>query len=124
MPTGKHYCYETKNGGGAGKVIGEYRIWRIKRYDNVSMIPKGHIYSGCVPAEYLLSYSKGRPLYAHFIVDAIKYDKPKALNEFFYACDKPKGTDCSMCIDRRENKCKAITRPPQSWCFVEKGGEG
>ena len=46
----------------------------------------------------------------------------KELSEFFYACDKPKGTDCSVCLDHRANKCKAITRPPQSWCYVEELG--
>lgn len=57
--------------------------------------------------------------YGWHISDLVIYDKPKELSEFFKACDKPKGTDCSVCIDRRENSCKSITRPPQSWCYVE-----
>ena len=67
MPTGKHYCYETKNGGGVGKVIGEFDVWRIKRYDTVSSIPDDVINAGCVSREFLHEYCKCRPLYAHFI---------------------------------------------------------
>ena len=52
MPTGKHYCYETKKCFGVGKVIGEFRIWRIHKYDNVSLIPEGYIDLGCVPIEF------------------------------------------------------------------------
>lgn len=103
MPTGKHYCYETKKGGGTGKVIGEYTVWRIRRYKNVSFIPKGYIARGCVPLEFLEAYSKGRPLYAHFITDPKRYDNPKELSEF--------------------SKCGfdhlVLKRPPQSWCYVE-----
>lgn len=122
MPTGTHYCYETKNKGGCGKVIGEFKIWRVRRYENVSHIPDDYITLGCVMREHLThysGYSKHKPLYAHFIVDPIKYDTPKELSEFYLACNKPSGTDCSVCIDHKENRCKSITRPPQSWCYVE-----
>lgn len=99
MPTGKHYVYETKNGGGAGKVIGECAIWRVKRYENATFVPEETINLGCVPVEFLSSYSKGKPLYAHFIIDPKRYDKPKDLSDF------------------------SITRPPQRWCYVEGKGE-
>lgn len=58
-------------------------------------------------------------LYGWHISNLKIYDEPKPLDEFFYACDKQEGTDCSVCIDHRETKCKAVTRPPQSWCYVE-----
>lgn len=104
MPTGTHYCYETKNSGGLGKVIGEFKIWRIKRYKSVSHIPEEYIALGCVPKEYLLSYSKGKPLYAHFIINPIRYDKPKDVSEF-----------SKHGIDR----FVPWKRPPQSWGYVE-----
>lgn len=104
MPTGKHYVYETKNGGGIGKVIGECTIWRVKRHENVSLIQEGHIDSGCVPYEFLEQYAKGKPLYAHFIVNAKRYDKPKELNRFILA--------------NTQHFCR-VRRPPQSWCYVE-----
>ena len=131
MPTGKHYCYETKKGGGTGKVIGEYTVWRIRRYKNVSFIPEGYIDLGCVPLEFLEAYSKGRPLYAHFIKEPIRYDKPKELSEFYTKCDE----GCEYCdfwksvrvnADEYDMECsssiyghKTLKRPPQSWCYVE-----
>lgn len=103
LPTGKRYCYETKKCFGAGKVIGEYRVWRVKRYENTSFIPEGHIDSGCVPIEFLEAYSNGRPLYAHFIVSPKRYDTPRELSEF-----RKYGFDCPV----------FLKRPPQSWCWV------
>ena len=64
-------------------------------------------------------YSSGGDVYGWHISDLVIYDNPKELGEFFLACDKPKGTDCSVCLDRRENRCKSFKRPPQSWCYVE-----
>lgn len=108
MPTGKHYCYETKKHGGCGKVIGEFTVWRIKKYENISMLPEGHIDSGCVPIGYLEVYSKGKPLYAHFIINPKRYAEPKALSEFSkYGFGHP----------------VPLKRPPQSWCYVERLGE-
>lgn len=57
--------------------------------------------------------------YGWHISDLVIYDEPKELSEFFLACNKPKGTDCSVCYERRENRCKSLKRPPQSWCYVE-----
>ena len=82
LPTVKHYCYETKKCFGVGKVIGEFKIWRVKRYENISLITEGYIDSGCVPVEFLEAYAKGRPLYANFIKAPKRYDKPKELSEF------------------------------------------
>ena len=122
LPTGKHYCYETKNGGGLGKVIGEFTIWRVKRYEKASYIPETEIDLGCVPKEFLMAYSKGKPIYANYIVRPIKYDKPRELSEFYNNCN-------GLCFDNSiKYKCisfnpdspyacnhiKPITRPPQS----------
>ncbi len=104
IPTIKHCVYETKNGGGAGKVIGEYKVWRVRKYENVSWIPEGYITAGCVPYEFLEQYAKGKPLYAHFIFDAKRYDKPKELSEFVMV--------------NSQHYCH-LQRPPQSWCYVE-----
>lgn len=73
----------------------------------------------CLSFTGLNDYLKGKNGFGWHISDLVIYDEPKRLSEFFYACDKPKGIDCSVCLDNRENKCKAITRPPQSWCYVE-----
>lgn len=116
LPTVKHYCYETKKCFGVGKVIGEFRIWRVKKFENISLIPEGYIDSGCVPVEFLEAYAKGRPLYANFIKDPKRYDKPKELREFIKVekCPYAVLVDCLNC---KEHHC--FTRPPQSWCYVE-----
>lgn len=123
IPTGKQYVYETKNGGGVGKVIGECEFWRVKRYERVSLIPEGHIDAGCVPYEFLAEYSKGKPLYAHFIVNAKRYDKPLPLSAFRRPCvNKLYCEGCGMYSENTGacgNAALQLTLPPQSWCYVE-----
>ncbi len=123
LPTVKHYCYETKKCFGIGKVIGEFRIWQVEKFENVDLIPEGYIDSGCVPVEFLEAYAKGRPLYANFIKAPKRYDKPKELGEFIKPCTND--LYCEICAMYNElddlcgNKALKITRPPQSWCYVE-----
>ena len=113
IPMGKCYCYETKKCFGIGKVIGEFKVCRVERYEDVNLIPEEIINLGCVPIEFLEAYSKGRPLYANFIKDAQRYDNPKELSEFV--------VERYPCLTR-------LKRPPQSWCYIdhiaEEGGEG
>jgi hypothetical protein len=127
------YCNYTGNSN--GKVIGEFVCDRIYQYSTTqncngtditdeemtkaSCLTKKEIedYEFSAEAKDFCIYKIG--VYGWHISDLVIYDKPRELSEFFYACDKPKGTDCSVCLDHRENKCKAITRPPQSWCYVE-----
>ena len=105
IPLGKCFCYETKKCFGLGKVIGEFTIWRVKRFENISLIPEEYISLGCVPVEFLEGYSKGRPLYAHFIIKPIHYEMPKDFKEF------------CKCVFKNSLK---LERPPQSWCYVER----
>lgn len=123
LPLGKHYGYETKNKGGCGKVTGEFYIVeniKVDLFDIVCNDEKDLIKKGCVDWGFLDKYAgKQNYLYANIIENARRYDKPKELGEFFHACKQPSGTDCSKCIDRREKTCYSITRPPQSWCYVE-----
>ena len=116
-----------------GKVIGEFvcdKIYNITPHFDTPTFPNQYICGweygkdfDCLTFEELTSYMNGKKGYGYHISDLVIYDKPRELSEFFHACDKPRGTDCSVCLDRRENKCKSITRPPQSWCYVEEGGE-
>lgn len=111
---------------GNGKIIGEFVCDQI---DEIGYSPEMHgkyisdiddiHYVSCVDFEEMFEYLADGYGYGWHISDLVIYDNPKDLNEFFYACDKPQGTDCSVCFDRREYKCKAITRPPQSWMYVE-----
>lgn len=124
LPKTTHHCYETKNKGGCGKVIGRFDVVENIEFDplNHRLYSPDFIQDGCVPIEDLIEYANGDVIYGNVLENIERYDKPKELSEFFYACDKPKGTDCSVCLDRRENRCKSITRPPQSWCYVEVPG--
>ncbi len=80
---------------------------------------KQWIKHSCLSYDEVVHYGKLATLYGWHISDLVIYDKPKELSEFFHACDKPVGVDCSKCIDERKNRCKSLARPPQSWCYVE-----
>jgi predicted transcriptional regulator len=54
---------------------------------------------GCIRREQLFEYANGAELYGWHISDLKIYKKPKALSEF------------------------GLTRPPQSWCYVEVMGK-
>lgn len=75
-----------------------------------------------IDREDINTYAKGKTLYGWHISDLKIYDKPKELSEFYIPCKKP---SCRMCDWEREyDVCacgykKPITRPPQSWMFVE-----
>lgn len=73
----------------------------------------------CVPYDEIASYiGYDKTGYGLDINVELIYEDPKELRDFFKTCNKPEGTVCSVCIDRRENNCEAITRPPQSWCYI------
>lgn len=88
----------------------------------------------CLTNKDLIEYGKGRPLYDWHISDLKIYDKPKELSEF-RACNfkSMNGTDVCGNYDCKyyqdsgsymippscaKNGCR-ITRPPQSWQYVE-----
>lgn len=130
----KSYVYCTKSDGNGcypdgsypwlGKVPFEYICNHIKVIQalpdrNEYDISAGDLKQTHLSQEELWEYGKGKPLYLWHISNLKIYDKPKELGEFFGACKQPKGTDCSVCRDNREHTCKSLTRPPQSWCYVE-----
>ena len=123
-----------------GKVIGEYVCDRIT---DISVVVRNcnedynHVYhndeckGSCLTWKELQEYGKGKTLYAWHISNLKIYDKPKELREFYaytgsgmcpYACpyfDKSIDDDpCGSCQGDR----KYLTRPPQSWCYVEVEG--
>ena len=133
IPPGRCFCYETKKCFGLGKVIGEFKIRCVKKYENINLIPEEFISLGCVPIEFLEAYSKGRHLYAHFIIAPKLYDVPKDFSRFYRKCKM----NCEYCemwgytrvnADEFDMDCKSdwfnhkpLKRPPQSWCYVEEG---
>ncbi len=120
--------YGFKLWAGRGKVIGEFVCKKMETYprrlttfqDTVSgsYISKSEVSKTCLSVSELNDYFMGAAAYFWHISDLKIYDTPKPLSDFFHACSG-KHTDCSKCYDLRENTCIQITRPPQSWCYVE-----
>lgn len=121
-----------------GKVIGEFvcdwvkstALWRIKgntgfcakRTEREELLPK----MSCLSIEEIEKYagSENRIVYGWHISNLVIYDKPRELSEF-------KIIGCKGCRDKDTYHCKfhckgerKLTRPPQSWCYVESEVEG
>lgn len=105
--------YPTTYAKGSGKVIGEFLCDRIERLDmdsvgvgfwendNFNYIADLGWNTGLTLGEFI-NYTDGKRVYGWHISDVVIYDKPKELNSFY----------CR----------KLLTRPPQSWCYVEEVG--
>jgi predicted transcriptional regulator len=123
------------------KVIGEFVCKGIMQpFDSLRLMAK----ESCLTENELLDYSKGKTLYGWRIADLKIYDKPKELSEFFttghcfnhanteivenmmgdYVEQCWKNSFCRMCRHLDDfggcgKRGKQLTRPPQSWCYVE-----
>lgn len=118
-----------------GKVIGEYVCDRIEAF-SPSRVPyetdSNVTRASCLSIVELIKYSNmDKPLYAWHISDLKIYDKPKELSEFGNECN----LDCPSVhcpywkyqrvnadewdYDCTCNNIRPLTRPPQSWCYVE-----
>ena len=113
-------AYNSRLGNGA--VIGEFTCNRI---DYISP-SYGYIDARCVggvgfildkcclTSKEFIEYGKGKPLYGWHISNLKIYDKPKSLEMF------PIGKVARDCGYGNYNIYdKILTRPPQSWCYVE-----
>ncbi len=118
-----------------GKVIGEFVCDGIISHCEMANADIAE-QQGCIKREDLIRYACGKELYGWHISDLKIYDKPKELNEFYVSCKGNGTADDKMCIscpnllfDYDElnghtrwcgaHKMKPLTRPPQSWCYVE-----
>lgn len=123
-----------------GKVIGEFVCDKIIEWqydkghqyyvdypdDCTSYFPylKCHSEATGLKCSEIENYGKGKPLYGWHISNLVIYDKPKELSEFYTkkTCNscKKSGYESTACM--YDEDCKVpmpITRPPQSWCYVE-----
>jgi len=122
------------------KVIGEFTCDKITYLGNISSDPwellmgsthESHkrlvTEKACLTEAELLAYG-GK--YAWHISDLQIYDTPKDLSEFIKPCEND--LYCEICAmysefqDKCGNKALTLSRPPQSWCYVEEwsGGDG
>lgn len=126
-----------------GKIIGEFvcdKVDKIKPdgeyYAYGYDIDDDRLEKTCLTREDLIAYGNGKPLYGWHITDLKIYDKPKELGEFYTICNKYGDDSCGDCPYLAVEQCsfpcddcvdtwcsvdniKPITRPPQSWCYVE-----
>lgn len=120
-----------------GKVIGEFvcdtiitdRTFGHDLFFNVL---------SCMSEAEIAAYCTNNKMHGWHISDLVIYDKPKELNEFITpsrvgCCNEGKCKDCKW-LNRGngfdiEDDClspfdtdeyKPLTRPPQSWCYVER----
>ena len=111
----------------SGKVIGEFVCDKIEKFTVGGLRCDDIEVEACLTYEEMIAYFyKPEELdgkhakfgYCWHISDLKIYDKPKELGEFKKACGL--GTGCEDCDDIYFTNCKnALTRPPQSWCYVE-----
>ena len=122
----------TKDNFLSGKVIGEFVCDRI---DDLRYVPTKYYLqpagtweemicnNSCLSVDEIKEYAKGKAIYAWHISDLKIYGKPKDLSEFkHWVNDK----DYDGWNDQRTKIVKGfvlrpLTRPPQSWQFVETG---
>ena len=108
-----------------GKVVGEFvcdcitDLWA----DNTGF--EAVEQATCLTYEQFVEYGKGAPLFGWHISDLKIYDKPKELSEFRKPRKCPITYDCFLCkywsIGMQDcTKELRLTRPPQSFCYVEK----
>ncbi len=110
-----------------GKVIGEFTCDRIFPYCQAK--PVGNAVEverqSCLTCKEVWEYApSGNPVGWH-ISDLVIYDKPKELSEFWKPCPYGEDSSCFVCEksgytpDMHIDCFNTITRPPQSWCYVE-----
>ena len=112
------------------KVIGEYVCDYIKVIQalpdrNEYDISADDLKQTHLSLEELWEYGKGKPLYLWHISDLKIYDKLKELKEFVkydFALDYEEWEHYAIAgINGKEPDINdyRLTRPPQSWCYVE-----
>lgn len=121
-----------------GKVIGEFICDKVaeytfSHYEAEYRVTHVEQKAMCLNQPELIRYGKGKPLYGWHISQLKIYDKPKELSKFRKPLDS---VYCSSYRDYCEEGCvgfgstdyicndywnweKGLTRPPQSWCYVQ-----
>ena len=118
-----------------GKVIGEFvcdTYITDKTFGHDALFNA----AACMSPTEGAAYCVNREMYGWHISDLVIYDEPKELGEFWRLCPEcnelgPNCWDCENRCGDDEVDCNTsgrlyLTRPPQSWCYVEEvtGDEG
>lgn len=119
---------------GRGQVIGEFvcdYIDYVRNYGDA--VDYYDCKASCLSADEIIAYATDKNgdfvyTYGWHISDLVIYDEPKELSEFKRICDG-NCQNCQYAIWQNDGwayesyiaGCKPITRPPQSWMYVEEG---
>lgn len=114
-----------------GKVIGEFVCDYMTglKADNMVQAYYNNTKDTCLTDEEIKRYANGKKLYYWHISDLVIYDKPRELSEFYVwkKCNscRDSGYESTACCYDIDCKVPAvISRPPQSWCYVESEDKG
>lgn len=132
-PPFKVYTYES-GFDGRHKVVNEWICVDITTWRICMGIPAHLPLKACISIEEIKAYSGKcyKDIAEMKITDLKIYDKPKKLYEFFVKGTCEEEDLCSICKyyykgnewsgsepDCDADGVKPLTRPPQSWCYVE-----
>lgn len=127
----KYYDILTNN---SGKVVGEFICDYVMRHCEMANADLAE-QQGWMKREKILEYANGKEVFGLRITELVIYDKPKELDDFHYPSEKYCEKElCGGCpydeipneYGEYEYDCewkRPITRPPQSWCYVEVSNE-
>ncbi len=108
--------------GGCGKIVGEFVCDEIivdEKGENQDIICE----NACLTRQELYEYEPRKAVYGWHISDLKIYDKPKELSEFKRWNRTEENAPCAHTkwLYPPCNECNScnLTRPPQSWCYVE-----
>lgn len=133
--TGRHiseydrtYWYNERSGKVFGEFVCDAVLPMSLTYSNPeSRLALKEFPFTCLTDKQIIDYlGNGKDGYGWHISDLVIYDKPKELSEFKRDCDGNCQT-CKHAIWQTSGwayepyiaDCQPITRPPQSWCYVE-----
>ena len=127
--------YTCSNVGGK-VVIGEFVCNKIDEFsipypayfNEIDNKTASLIKSACLKPIDIHIYNGTHQTYAWHVSDLVIYDKPHPLSDFKPPCDgfdKRCQVSCAKITIDGKSRCtrRQLTRPPQSWCYVEEGGE-
>ncbi len=119
-----------------GKVIGDFvcdKVYLIKNQGNSFVVANEEqgvtneiARQSCLDYDDMVSYLGNKDGYGWHISDLKIYDKPKELSEFWgrkncLAADTVECWNCfATCLEINGKHCQPLTRPPQSWCYIER----
>ena len=118
-PPFKCYIYKCGN----GKVIGEFLCDEIININGAGRIPSDIARPTCLEPAELHQYLGAAVGYGWHISNLRIYDHPREMSSFRGACKNDWWCESCAMYSERSGTCRnaglQITRPPQSWRYVE-----